>query len=267
MKGDFKIQLEETEFNYLFDRVALLSESVRQKYAVKTFGRDDIRGFQVGESLSPMNCRIRGAYELHEVSQYLLEKFHNSQDAFYLPTIGTAKTLKNKLKEINAEPLRGWIHGQFFVEVDSVQPYQETLKTRLLSCDEMDTFIQIHSTGFKSTKDHQDLVTAMFKGLVAHGLGEAYVVEDGLRPIAAGFVYFSDNNIAYLATAVTRRNDRNKGAHQALILRRIESARQRGMKYVSATARLNSQSRRNMETLGFILSHTQILVKKSEGEE
>ena len=79
-----------------------------------------------------------------------------------------------------------------------------------------------------------------------------------------GIVYFSENKTAYLATAVTSRSHRKQGVHEAIIFRRIEAARERGSKRISATALLKSQSRRNLEKCGLTLSHVQTLYKLSE---
>ena len=137
-------------------------------------------------------------------------------------------------------------------------------RARRLRPSEVAAFVDIHAAAFRSGGSSNNMTRDMFHGLLEGDQAEAYAVDVDGKPVAIGLVYFANNKIAYLATAATLPAARKKGAHSELIAPRIAAARERGALFVSATALLGSQSRRNLQRAGLHLSHVQTLLTLSD---
>lgn len=256
--------LEHAEAEYLFDRVSTLTRLPENPFEAEVFETPPYRGFLVGANDSPMNNRIcgfdlqHGAFPSEEIA-----RFTKAGAPVHLPVIGAPKDVKQKASSFGAAPLRGWTHGQFYAELGNLPIDKASESARRLDISEMRVFAEIHSAAFRSSGARANMTLDMFRGLMETERAQAYAIDFDGRPAAIGLVYFASNQTAYLATAATTRAARKKGAHTALIARRIEAAREHGAVRISSTALLNSQSRRNLERAGLSLSHVQTLLALS----
>ncbi len=81
-----------------------------------------------------------------------------------------------------------------------------------------------------------------------------YLAYDGDRPIAGGALYVQDGR-GWCGLGATLQADRGRGAQTALLCRRLADARALGCAWVAADTLVTtvpSQSRRNMERVGFV---------------
>jgi len=256
--------LEYAEAQYLCERVAGLAGIPENPYGASVIENAHYCGFFVSKNQSPMNNRICG-FDLAKdpLPANEIAQFAKAGVPVHIPVIGEPKDVRDSAMRIGAAPLRGWTHGQFAAKTKDLPGHEAAGHTRQLGVSEIQTFVEIHSTGFRSSGSAKDMKMDMFGRLLASGNAEAYAVDASGVPVAIGLVYFASNQVAYLATAATTRDARKKGAHSALIARRIKAAREHDCTWVSSTALLNSASRRNLERAGLTQSHVQTLLAMS----
>ena len=178
--------LEETEADYLFERTLALTKITNNPYHAEIFKSGPHEGFIIGESPGPMNNRLCGMSDSSSLPPELLTKFHSVAVHVHIPLIGNKKSLKEKAKNFKAEPVRGWVHGQFFANITHLETQKTPHNTRQLYPNDMDIFIKLHSDAFNAMKKHHNLALDMFKGLLQLGCAEAYAVEVNNIPIAIG---------------------------------------------------------------------------------
>ena len=261
--------IEAAEAEYLRARVVGLLgiEGNPHGAAVRTEG--PLQGFLVGSTTSPMVNRICGdPAEAPEELAALLAWFvtHGSQAA--IPRIfHDSKPQANatvglwKLRRLN-----GWTHIQLAAGIDHATVLQSSVLVDEMTSKSVDAFADLHAEAFNTPKAAQALNRASFASLLAGGHARGFLVHVAHKPVAGAMVYFAENGVAYLGTAVTRRGERGNGYHSALIGCRIIAARENGSRFVAATATPNSQSRRNLERFGLQASHTQTLYNAEQSE-
>jgi GNAT superfamily N-acetyltransferase len=253
--------LEDAEAEYLFDRVSALLEMPSNPYGADVFGNLNQRRFLVAKSTSPMNNRICGFdIDGDKLPTEEISRFAQAGATVHLPVIGAPKDIKKRAEDFGIRALRGWTQGQFCAELKDLPESDGTDRTRLLTADGLDDFVKIHSGAFRYSGANLDITLYMIRGLLSQGRAEAYAVDEDGAPVAIGLIYFATNQTGYLATAATTRAARKRGAHSALISRRIEAARENGCKRVSSIALLSSQSCRNLKRAGLYQSHVQSLL-------
>jgi GNAT superfamily N-acetyltransferase len=157
--------------------------------------------------------------------------------------------------------MNGWTHLQFAAVIEAVSLPQSTLEVEEVTPSTINSFTAIHATAFHTPAERQAANHSAFAALVADPRAKGYLVRMEGKLVAGAIVYFASNGVAYLGTAATQRDARGLGCHSALIGCRIAAARRHGCKFVAATATPNSQSRRNLERLGFVASHLQALYR------
>ncbi len=255
---DVSALLENAEAEYLFERVSALAEMPGNPYGAAVFDRLEERSFLVADSQSPMNNRICGFDLESEGLPDRMGCFASVGARAHLPVIGAPKDIKERAEALGLQALRGWTHGQFSADLADIA--ESSGCARRLAADELEVFVEIHAGAFRYSGARMKLALDMMRGLLAAGRAEAYAVDVDNAVAAIGLVYFATNGTAYLATAATARAARKRGAHAALISRRIEAARARGCRRVSSTALVSSQSARNLKRAGLARSHVQTLL-------
>jgi hypothetical protein len=253
--------LEDAEAEYLFDRVSALVKMPGNPYGADVFEHSSKRSFLVAKSQSPMNNRICG-FDVNSARLPADEttRFAQAGATVHLPVIGAPKDVKKRAEDLGTRALRGWTQGQFYAELKDLPKNDATDRIRLLTVEDLDVFVEIHSGAFRYSGTNLEITLDMMRGLLSQGRAEAYAVDEDGAPVAIGLIYFATNQTGYLATAATTRTARKRGAHSALISRRIEAARKNGCKHVSSTALTSSQSCRNLKRAGLSQSHVQSLL-------
>jgi len=258
---DLAETLEAAEAEYLYTRVALIAGLPKNPYLAAVRRDGSLRSFGVAASDSPMNNRICGLRLNDDKALHDLQPWFSAIGAIpRIPVIGRPSEVQAQAARLKATSLRGWTHGQFAADVTSLPDASPCCPTRRIELDDVDAFTGIHANAFRTPKNKHDLARNMFRALIKSDRAEAYAVELDGRDVAVGLVFFAENGVGYLATAATDKAARRQGAHRALIARRIAAARARGCRQIAATALPTSQSRRNLESMGLVLSHIQTLL-------
>lgn len=259
--NDVSSLLEDAEAEYLFERVSALVKIPGNPYGAAAFRNQSRRSFLIAKSRSPMNNRICGFdVKSARLPTDEIARFAQAGATAHLPVIGAPKDVKKRAEDLGTRALRGWTQGQFYAELKDLPENDANDRTRLLTIDDLDIFVEIHSGAFRYSGTNSDITLDMMRGLISQSRAEAYAVEEDGVPVAVGLIYFATNQTGYLATAATTRIARKRGAHSALISGRIEAARRHGCKHVSSTALMSSQSCRNLKRAGLSQSHVQTLL-------
>lgn len=253
--------LEKAEAQYLFDRGDCLQRLKGNPYKAHARKFGEALAFCSTTNTSPMNNRICGVDpRVSALSSNALDWFRTHRAPLHVPITGDDAEVTHAAHLTGGKILRGWTHGQFAASIGDFPSVDPKLETFQFSVADINVFVDIHSAAFRTGAKSKDMACAMFGGLIEAGKAEAYGANINGDCIAIGLVYFADNGVAYLATAATTRSARKSGAHSALILKRIQAAKERGADLISSTALLNSQSKRNLQRMGLKLSHRQTLL-------
>jgi GrpB-like predicted nucleotidyltransferase (UPF0157 family)/GNAT superfamily N-acetyltransferase len=143
-----------------------------------------------------------------------------------------------------------------------VRFYRDTIPLENVNTD-----LEIKSVGREFLNEFSSLVTnnfsfpselkALFEPLMENENWKHYMAFDGGKPVATGSVYFSGDT-AWISFAATTPEYRGRGAQGAILEARINEARKRGCRWITAetaedSAEHDSPSYRNMLRYGFRL--------------
>ncbi|WP_372238704.1 GNAT family N-acetyltransferase [Pseudomonas sp. 91RF] len=123
------------------------------------------------------------------------------------------------------ERLRGWTHLQLACAIEKVVLSRHSFEIEEVTSKTLALFAEVHAGGFHTKPEHRLLNQASFAGLVPDGRLKIYVLKAGGMVVAGASMYLASNGVAYLGTAVTRKDARGHGYHRALIFHRIEQAK------------------------------------------
>lgn len=253
------LAIEAAEREYLRARVNNLLRLEGNPYGAHVFLNGDLPCFQVAASPSPMLNRIYGDHSADFQPTLDLLK----QNTSVTPLIGSPSTLEPLvvIAGCELERLKGWTHLQLACAIEHTVISPQTFDIEEATPQTLDAFAGIHAGGFHTKPAQRALNQASFSGAAAGDSLKIYVIKEAGEVVAGAVMFLASNGIAYLGTAVTRKADRGRGYHGALIAHRIEQARKLGARAVAATALANSQSRRNLQRAGLKISHAQALYR------
>lgn len=162
------------------------------------------------------------------------------------------------------ERLKGWTHLQFACDIQSTILSRHSFEIEEITSQTLPQFAGIHAGGFHTEPEQRLLSQASFAGFTSSERVKIYVLKVDGEVLAGALMFLASNGIAYLGTAATRKDARGFGYHGALISHRIEQARKHGSRVIAATALASSQSRRNLQRAGLMVSHAQALFRLAD---
>ncbi|GAB7531141.1 hypothetical protein PS3A_35530 [Pseudomonas sp. 3A(2025)] len=257
------LEIEAAEREYLHARVENLLRLDGNPYGARVFLNGALPCFQVAASPSPMLNRIYG--EPLADPQAMLDLLKHNVSV--TPLIGSPSTLEPLIviAGCQLERLKGWTHVQLACALEQTVINPHSFNIEEATTQTLDAFTEVHAGGFHTKPAQRALNQASFSGAAAGDSLKVYVIKEAGEVVAGAVMFLASNGIAYLGTAATRKADRGRGYHGALIAHRIEQARKLGCRAVAATALANSQSRRNLQRAGLKISHTQALYRLLNG--
>jgi GNAT superfamily N-acetyltransferase len=259
------LEIEAAERDYLRTRVENLMRLDGNPYGALVFSNGAAPCFQVRETSSPMFNRIHGdsAIEPQKIVDLLV---HSAAYSTVTPVIGPPSSLYQRasIAGRQLERLRGWTHLQLTCAIGPKAVSTPRDNIEEITPETIAAFAAIHAGGFHTKPAQRQLSQASFKDSDADSPIRIYVIKEAGEVVAGASMYVPSNGIAYLGTAVTRKDARGRGYHTALISHRIARAIELGSPRVAATALANSQSRRNLQRAGLEVSHAQALYRLPE---
>jgi predicted GNAT family acetyltransferase len=258
--------IEAAESEYLCSRVESLSRVSGNPFGARVFFNGAFPCFQVKATPSPMFNRIYGDNTGNPQSLLSLLK-ESAEYSTVTPLIGKASTLEQCAfaGAERLERLRGWTHLQLACSIEDVILKPLSFDIEEATSNSLPEFAAVHASGFHTTPEHRQLSQASFAGLMSNDRLKIYVLKADGQVVAGALMYLASNGIAYLGTAATQKNARGLGYHGALISHRIEQAKKHGSLVIAATALPGSQSRRNLQRAGLVISHVQALYRLADG--
>jgi GNAT superfamily N-acetyltransferase len=151
------------------------------------------------------------------------------------------------------DAVRGWLEASGFSRIRHLS--YPTLVRAVAEPARLSTELEVREVGVEEIEAARDQLGETLWQEYARSAGKDgffhYMAFDGGRPVAiAALAVFED--LGYLFSAATREADRNRGAQQALIARRIERAEHSGCSIlVSETLSILEHSLRNLQRAGF----------------
>jgi predicted GNAT family acetyltransferase len=256
------IEIEAAECDYLRSRVESLSHIEGNPYGAQLFSNRDFPCFLVKATTSPMLNRIYGDSLADPQGMRDLLK-RSAEYSAIIPMIGKLVNLKQSasLAGSQLDRLKGWTHLQFGCQIENAVAKPHSFHIEEVTVRSISEFASLHADSFKTNPSVRSLNRASFEGLLSDERARIYVLKVEGKVLAGALMYFSRNGVAYLGTAATKTDARKLGYHQALISHRITQAKERGSRIVAATALPNSQSRRNLQRAGLVVSHAQALYR------
>lgn len=196
--------------------------------------------------------RERGALPLVEVATYAdpsltrelaARGFVPREFAHVLvrPVEGAADSFRHLLPH-------GWPEGLEIVRVDPGDAAQ------------VDQFIDASTVGFRSPGGPITQEIASFaRGIVQSESVESFLARVDGEPAGGGSVEFDGDVAALISTSVDERF-RRRGIQQALIARRLESARSHGATLAAIESAAGTGTERNARRLGFRLAYAKVIL-------
>jgi GNAT superfamily N-acetyltransferase len=256
--------IEAAADEYITARVSVLQALEGNPYQAEVRAQPPLQGLLVASTSSPMMNRICGDVRSSADALMALLPWFAARRCVAAVSLTVSAGKPAAMQRIGMVDLRrwnGWTHTQLAAPIAGLPPTRSPLEVEEVLDETVDFFANIHAKAFHTPAERQASNRASFSGLIADPRAKGFLVRIDGKPVAGAIVYFASNGFAYLGTAATLREARGRGCHSALIGCRIAAARRHGSKFVAATATPNSQSRRNLERLGFVASHLQALYR------
>lgn len=154
------------------------------------------------------------------------------------------------------------LYGSSFNEAVRKPESESPVSIRRLEQNEFDIFGEIYTKGFSMPSFLMDGIAQNNEVLHKNDRWTFYLASVESKPAGIG-VLFKYDGVGTLAASTTIPELRNKGVQSALLIKRINHARQLDCNIVVGQARYGSVSQNNMERLGMKVAYTKsIWVKK-----
>lgn len=136
---------------------------------------------------------------------------------------------------------------------------RDDLKISIVGPEDHDTFVQASLDGFRSGGRSEELLKILAESAAARTdtvLFSATIAAEVVGTAAMAMIEGPDSKIVVLFCDSCLPSARGKGVHKVLLLKRLQTAKDRGFDLACATARDNSISARNMEKVGFTKAYS-----------
>jgi len=147
------------------------------------------------------------------------------------------------------------LYGSLSNELVSVTESNTSISIREFEKDEFEIFAEIYTKGFGLPSFLKEHVARNNEVLYNNRNWIFYMALFNGEPAGIGVLYESDG-IGTLAASTTIPKFRNKGVHSALVLKRLERAKQLKCDLIVGQAGYGSVSQKNMERAGMKIAYT-----------
>ncbi len=154
-------------------------------------------------------------------------------------------------------------HTSLYCPAQEVDVPVGDIRVRALDEHEMETYAEIHCLGTGLPLDGKSYVAANNRVLYGRPGWRFYIGLAGSTPAAVAVMFMKDS-VASLTFAATLPEYRNRGLHNALLLRRIRDAYENGCTLVVSQAAYCSPSHQNMERVGMKIGYTRSTWSKAQ---
>lgn len=252
--------VEQSEIDALHSRLTAIKEINGNPMGVdiKKFG--NATAFSVKNIPGPSFNTVKGLRDGDEKYIDNIRDFYNNREIPMRLELTPANTSPKLLSYLNKT---GFYHSDFHTALYSPinqdnELIDSNISIRLLEKNEFDTFADIYTQAFEMPSYLKSGVAQNNEILYNSDNWFFYVANIENEPAGIGVLFINDG-IACLAAAATVPHLRNKGVQNALILKRINQAKNLECKLVLGQAKFGSVSQNNMEKVGLKIAYTKAI--------
>lgn len=256
--------LEQAEIQTLSSRLNAIQSIRGNPMGVQRLVRGTTSAFAVKNIPGPAFNTIKGLNEQDLTHIEEIFRFYENHSINFRVEIAppnSSEILFRKLTELGF--YQSGFHASFIGQVRDLKSKSvlSSIEIRSLKKDEFELFASIYVAAFGLPTFIQDGITQNNEVLFEVPGWEFYIAYKQEVPVGIA-VLNVQGELATLATAATLPNYRNMGVQSVLLQKRIETAIEKGARYITSEATYGSGSHRNMERAGLKLAYTKSIWTK-----